>query len=101
MLSPGIVAGSFGLHGAQQGGAAHDRYALLADALVGVPAVTLALKWFCRDVLGRWKTNRSAATAAAAAPPAAAPTAAAPTSTKAIANGNVFWWTSFLVLVLL
>ena len=97
MLSPGIVAGSFGLHGAQQGGAAHDRYALLADALVGVPAVTLVLKWFCRDVLGRWKTNRSAATPAAT--PAAPP--AAPTSTKAITNGNVFWWTSFLVVILL
>jgi tetratricopeptide (TPR) repeat protein len=43
MLSPGLVAGSLGIHGASQGGAAHDRYSLLADGLVAVPALTLFL----------------------------------------------------------
>jgi len=39
--SPGIVASSFGLHGAEQGGAAHDRYSILSEALIGCPAVML------------------------------------------------------------
>ena len=43
MLSPGIVAGSFGIHGGKDGGAAHDRYSLLAEALVAVPTLTIFL----------------------------------------------------------
>jgi Tfp pilus assembly protein PilF len=43
--SPGIVASSFGLHGSDQGGAAHDRYSFLSEALIGIPLMTCLLTW--------------------------------------------------------
>lgn len=43
LSSPGIVAAAGGLHGAAEGGAAHDRYGVLAHALVTLPGVAVII----------------------------------------------------------
>ena len=60
LASPGIVAASFGLHGAHHGGAAHDRYSLLSEALVVVPLTAVVLKRISTLI-----THRAIKTAAA------------------------------------
>ena len=45
LSTPGILASAAGLHGAVEGGAAHDRYGLLAQSLVILPIMAIVFSW--------------------------------------------------------